>query len=93
MSLRYKSLSHHSKNFQDLTGLTLKEFSLMIEKVRPSYLHHERKKQVLGRPSGFASLEDKLLCLLIYYRTYITHTFLGYLFGVHNSNVCIANPI
>lgn len=88
MTLTYNSLSQHSKNFQDLTGLTLKEFSLMIEKVRPDYLHYERKKQVSGRPSGFANLEDKLLCLLIYYRTYITHTFLGYLFGLHNSNVC-----
>lgn len=88
MSLSYKSISGHSKNFQDLTGLSLKEFSFMVEKVRPDYLDHESKKQVSGRPSGFSSLEDKLLCLLMYYRTYITHTFLGYLFGVHNSNVC-----
>ena len=34
------------------------------------------------------TIEDKVLCLMIYYRTYITHTFLGYLVGLHNSNIC-----
>ena len=87
-SLTYQSLSKHPRCFQNLTGLSLQEFVGMREKVRPAYLIWEGKKKGSGRPSGFVSFEDKLLCLMMYYRTYITHTFLGYLFGVHNANVC-----
>jgi hypothetical protein len=88
MSLTYQSIAKHPKCFQKLTGLSLKEFSDMVEKVRPAYLKWESQKKSSGRCSGFVGLEDKLLCLMMYYRTYITHTFLGYLFGVHNANVC-----
>jgi hypothetical protein len=34
------------------------------------------------------TLADRLLMLLIYYRTYTTHAFLGFLFGVDDSAVC-----
>jgi hypothetical protein len=88
MSLSYESLVKHPYCFQKLTGLSVKEFSEMAEKIRPSYVKWEEKKKASGRPSGFSRLEDKLLCLMMYYRTYITHTFLGYLFNLHNANVC-----
>ena len=88
MSLSYESIAKRPQCFQKLTGLSIKEFTEMFEKVRPVYLKWEDKKKASGRPSGFAGLEDKLLCLIMYYRTYITHTFLGYLFNVHNANVC-----
>lgn len=88
MSLSYSSLSKHPQSFQKLVGLSLQEFKIVVEKVRPLYLKWEAKKKASGRPSGFTTVEDKLLCLMMYYRTYITHTFLGYLFNVHNSNVC-----
>ena len=60
----------------------------MTEKVRSVYVKWEGNKKTLGRPSGFRSLEDKLLCLIMYYRTYVTHTFLDYLFNLHNANAC-----
>jgi len=88
MSLSYQSIAKHPKCFQKLTGLSVQEFAEMVDKVRPAYLKWEDKKKASGRPSGFASLEDKLLCMMMYYRTYMTHTFLGYLFNVHNANVC-----
>ena len=89
MSLTYRSLSKTPRCFEKLSGLCLRDFRDMVEKVRPVYLKwEEEKKARAGRPSVFGSLEDKLLCLMLYYRTYITHTFLGYLFGVHNANVC-----
>lgn len=87
-SLTYLTLSKHPKCFQNLTGLSLKEFAELKEKVKPGYLQWEGRKKGAGRPSGFKGLEDKLLCLMMYYGTYMTHTFLGYLFGVHNANVC-----
>lgn len=87
-SLSYKSIIQRPRCFKNLTGLSVEEFGVMRDKVKPLYKQWESKKKRHGRSSGFESLEDKLLCLLMYYRTYITHTFLGYLFGVHNSNVC-----
>ena len=88
MSLSYQSLVKQPYCFQKLTGLSIKEFTEMTEKVRSVYAKWEGNKKTLGRPSGFRSLEDKLLCLMMYYRTYVTHTFLGYLFNLHNANVC-----
>ena len=88
MSLPYQSLVKHPYCFQKLTGLSIKEFTEMAEKVRPVYVKWEGIKKIPGTPSGFRSLEDKLLCLIMYYRTYVTHTFLGYLFNLHNANVC-----
>jgi hypothetical protein len=35
-----------------------------------------------------ASTEAKFCLLLIYYRTYVSHEFLGYFVGLDNSNVC-----
>src|SRR6185369_10670608 len=34
------------------------------------------------------TIENKILCALICYRTYVTHVFLGYLFNLHNANIC-----
>jgi hypothetical protein len=91
MSITYKSLSKHPTNFQKLTGLEVEEF-IKISKVliKPIY-EKERLKRVkdnTGRTSNIKTLEDKLICLFIYYRCYITHEFLGYLFNLHNSNIC-----
>lgn len=88
MSLSYKELQKRPRTFQSLTGLSIEEFQKIVIKVRCTYEKMLSKKKADGRPSGFKSLEDKLLCLVMYYRTYITHTFLGYLFNLHNANVC-----
>lgn len=88
MSLTYQSISKHPVCFRSLTGVELSEFIQIVDKVRPLYMKMEKSKKISGRPSGFKSLEDKVLCLIMYYRTYITHTFLGYLFGLHNANIC-----
>ena len=45
-------------------------------------------KKVSGRPYGLKGIEEHLLCLLLYYRSYITHAFLGVLFGVDDSVIC-----
>src|SRR4029078_6525099 len=46
-----------------------------------------RRKPGAGRRHAL-DLADRLLMLLIYYRTYTTHAFLGFLFGVDDSAVC-----
>ena len=45
-------------------------------------------KKVSGRPWGLPTLEDHILALLIYYRFYIPHTFLGFMFGIDDSVLC-----
>ncbi len=85
MLLSYASLVEKPRIFCKLTGLSLSEFERMLVTLRPSLRKVFNHR---GRPSKLVSLEDKLILLLIYYRTYATHEFLGYLVGLDNSNVC-----
>jgi len=68
--------------------LKVEEFDKIVNKVKPSFKRVEAKKLLAGRTSHLPTIEDKLLCVFVYYRTYITHVFLGYLFKLHNSNIC-----
>jgi hypothetical protein len=89
MSLSYKKLSKNQYNFLKMTGLEVSEFKKIIENLRDVWREKvENLKKQAGRNSHLKTLEDKVLCLCIYYRTYITHTFLGWLFNLDNSNIC-----
>lgn len=88
MSLNYRNLKEHSRNFRDVTGLKIEEFEKVVEKVRPEWEKVQEQKKYHGRTSRLPVLEDKILCIILYYRTYITHRFLSYLFNLHNSNIC-----
>lgn len=89
MSLTYLNLSKRPQVFKRLTGLNLLEFSEICNRVRPLWeCSVEAFKKPQGRISVLKTLEDKLMALLVYYRTYVTHEFLGYLCGLHNSNIC-----
>jgi hypothetical protein len=88
MHLTYERLKRQPASFLNITGLTVRQFDDLANQIRPSFQELEQNKLLPGRKSHLPTLEDKLLCVLIYYRTYITHTFLGYLFDLHNSNIC-----
>jgi hypothetical protein len=90
MHLSYQRLVQDPNTFKRIRGVSQKEFEAIAHQVRPSFEVLEAKKLSHGRNSHLATLEDKLLCLLIYYRTYITHMFLGYLFNLDDSNICLA---
>jgi len=85
MTISYKKMAKIPYIFRQLTGLKVEEFQKIVEKVRQEWERIEKQKKCHGR---IGTLEDKILCVLIYYRTYITHPFLGYLFNLHNSNIC-----
>ncbi len=85
MRLKYSSLSMKPRIFRKLTGVSLSEFDLLCEKI---HLSCKSLFKATGRPPVLATLEDKLTLLLIYYRTYATHEFLGYFVGLDNSNIC-----
>lgn len=89
MSLTYLNLSKRPQVFKRLTGMTLLEFREIANRIHPLWESSvESLKKPQGRVSVLKTLEDKLMALLIYYRTYITHEFLGHLCGLHNSNIC-----
>lgn len=81
--------------FRQLTGITPDAFDLLMTQLTPRYERAEaRRKDRPGRkrrPGGgrkhALGLADRLLMLLIYYRTYVTHAFLGFLFGLDDSAV------
>ena len=88
MRLSFTRLKESSLVFKQLSGLSVAEFEKVVEKITGGWKEIEAQKKSHGRNSHLPTLEDKVLSLMIYYRTYITHTFLGYLVGWHNSNVC-----
>jgi hypothetical protein len=82
--------------FRQLTGITPLVFDQLLADLTPRYEQAEAKSKNrpgrqrrpgAGRKHALA-LADRLLMLLIYYRTYTTHAFLGFLFGVDDSAVC-----
>lgn len=88
MSISYNKLSKHTKTFLRVAGVNLHQFQVIVEEVRPLWLKLESGKKCVGRTSNLSTLEDKILCLLVYYRCYITHILLGIMFNLDASNVC-----
>lgn len=89
MQLTYERLKKKPQIFLRLTGITVNEFEQIRDKVKPLWEEEiEQKKKRPGRTSQLRYFEDKLLALFLYYRTYITHEFIGYLVGLHNANIC-----
>ena len=88
MHLTYEKLSQHPRSFLRISGLSIEAFDQLVTKLRPSFDQLESQKLCHGRLSHLPTFENKLLCVLMYYRTYVSHVFLGYLFNLHNSNIC-----
>ena len=85
--------------FRRLTGLTPVAFGRLLAEVttadsaartRRGNRAGQQRKAGAGRKAAL-TLADQLLMLLIYYRTYVPHTFLGFLFGLDDSNVSRSN--
>src|SRR4051812_6759051 len=81
--------------FRQLTGITPPVFDQLPADLTPHYDQAEARRKDrpdrqrrpgAGRKHAL-DLADRLLMLLIYYRTYTTHAFLGFLFGVDDSAV------
>jgi hypothetical protein len=88
----FKRLCKKPKVFSRITGISVEEFNEIVKKARPVWHKKvEKPKKVAGRPYGLESLEGHILCLLIYYRTYLTQEFLGFLFNIDDS--CVSRSI
>ena len=88
-------LRRSPKAFRQLTGITPPVFDTLLADLTPRYEQadarrkdHPRRRRRPGAGRKHAlDLADRLLMLLISYRTYTTHAFLGFLFGVDDSAV------
>ena len=82
MSLKYAKIRKNTKTFHRLFGITPQEFDIILQKVEPMW--HERIISSYKRPGRNykMDLSDMILMLLLYYRSYITHVFVGYMFGI-----------
>lgn len=95
-----KSRTSHLKRqpevFRSLTGITVENFNKTYKELLPIYSKSEikrlsskkRERNLGGGRKKELELEDQLLLTLIYYRHYVSQSFLGLIFNLHNSNVC-----
>lgn len=88
MSLRYIKIKNKPTTFQRLFGVSVSQFEEILCKVEPKW-----QKKVIDsykRPGRDYKLcvADMLLMILLYYRSYITQEFVGFLFGIDDSRVC-----
>lgn len=87
MSLTYKHLSRYPAVFLRVSGITITMFEEITEKLKP--LWEKEIKGAYKRPGrNFKRpIEDIVLMALIYYRTYTTMIWLGFLFNLNGSTV------
>ena len=94
--LTYAKLKHNRRKFLALTGLTPKEFQLLLPAFERVYARRypvtktmkgkpRRRKPGAGRKSALASSEQKLLFALVYLKTYPLQALLGEVFGMDQS--------
>jgi hypothetical protein len=82
--------------FRRLTGLTPTTFRTLLPQVAAAWNEAQRRRHQRpdrqrqpGAGRKFAlSVADQLLVLLIYYRTYVSHAFLAFLFAVDDATIC-----
>lgn len=92
---KYKQIFKHEQIFRRLTGITPDKFLELLEEVELAYeiwLLEEsqspnRKRAKGAGPKFTLCLGDRLLLLLMYYRTYVTYAFLACIFGIDESNI------
>lgn len=88
MLLNYTKLRQRPTVFLRIVGISTLHFDQILMQLEPLW-----KQKVIdsykrpGRPFKL-SLSNMLLMLLIYYRTYITQLYLGFLFNLDDANVC-----
>ena len=83
----YHALKGKSKTFRAMTGIDLGEFTKLLPHFQRAYTaqlivdgHESETKR--GRPGNLTTIEDKLLFILYYLKTYPLQEVLGYSFNM-----------
>ena len=90
----YTKLARKPKQFLSVTGLTVDQFDSLSAEIAKNYritekkrLPQNRERQIGAGRKFDLSLKDRILMLLMYYRTYTTYDVLGMIFDLDKSNV------
>lgn len=90
-----KSFFNNPSKLKKLTGLHKTQFDQLCSEVAPLWDQSEHKRLDLpdrkrkvgaGRAYQLASIEEKVLCLLVWLKLYPSYWFLGFMFGLDGSN-------
>ena len=86
--VRYNKLRKRPRTFLRLFGVRAEEIDFILSRVYP--LWEERVLRSYKRPGRTfkLELEEMILMVLLYYRSYTTQLFVGVLFGLDESRVC-----
>jgi DDE superfamily endonuclease/Helix-turn-helix of DDE superfamily endonuclease len=91
----YDKLRRKPSFFRMLTGLSAGAFDTLVAELEPVWLARKAKRSArrprqrkpgAGRKAKLL-LNDRVLLTLLYYRTYVTQEFVGFLFGVDKGTV------
>lgn len=86
--VRYNKVKKRPSIFLKLFGVTPEQADFIIREVKPLW-----EKKILGaykRPGRDfkLDLEEMVLMVLVYYRSYVSQVYVGFLFGIDDSRVC-----
>ena len=90
--IQYQEVKEHPDTFLTMTGLTLDEFKELLLLFGSAWTKkHIPDEFGRGRPPIIASMQDRLLFILFYYKCYPLQQVLGYLFGIsqESASQCI----
>ena len=73
--------------FFRITGIQVEDFQRIVNENRPTWNRLQKKKKCHGRNSKVATLEERLMLLLLRYRSNIPFTLLGMFFDIDGSNI------
>src|SRR5262245_5053485 len=96
--LTYATLKRNRRKCVALTGLTPKEFEVLLPAFTRAYAEHYPAEKTLtsqprqrqaggGRKGGLAAMEQKLLFILVHQKAYPLQTLLGEVFGISQPRV------
>ena len=96
--LKYEELKHKPREMLAATGLKAEEFEALLKAFAESYAEYHPAHQTVngqirqrrkggGNKSKLSTMEDKLLFILVYEKTYPLQTLLGLQFGLTQGRV------
>ncbi len=94
--LTYKKLFNKPGKLLRFTGLTVNQFIILVNRLKPLWKEIEfnrlfRQNRIRsiggGRQYRLKTTEDKLLLILLWYRTYTIYELLGWIFNLDGTNI------
>jgi len=92
-----RTLFNNPTRLKRCTGLTIDQFVHLAHRLRPVWEHAEKKRlsrkdrkraMGAGHPFALKTIEEKLFCILLWYKLYPSYWFLGMVVGMDAANVC-----